>query len=343
MKKVIKFLVLCFLIVPVYGKSYSRFYIGNKSGLIDENRNIVFEAERGYVFCLGKYFVKELYGEEKSVSIYDNKMKEILKLDNCSYIKNYSENELIIKSDRNKYEILNLKTMKLRNYEKEIVNYIFETYVNGKSVVLKYLDKYRRYGFAIENEKGNEIVSDIKNTDSRYSEGLIPVLFFNGESGFLDENGKMAIKVPLYDDFRLGGPKISTSLNYTFFDGVAFIQTERDKWFLLDKKGNKKEIPVEFCIDADYIFMENKAPITEYNESVKYLIYQLYYSNGVTKVQGRNGKFGYINKNFELVIPCIFDSASSFGDKYAAVIHEGKDAVIDLKGNVYYCSDFVKR
>lgn len=49
-----------------------------------------------------------------------------------------------------------------------------------------------------------------------------------------------------------------------------------------------------------------------------------------------------MDKNFKLVIPCKFENANSFEGKYAAVIYQGKDAVVDAEGNVYFCEEFKK-
>ena len=105
-------------------------------------------------------------------------------------------------------------------------------------------------------------------------------------------------------------------LKYSFHEGVAFIQTEKDQWYLLDKKGNKKSLPPE------YDFTERR------------------YSNGLTVVKDKSGKFGYMDKDFKLVIPCQFDSARSFVGKYAAAVYQGKDVVVDAKGKIYFCEEF---
>ena len=125
----------------------------------------------------------------------------------------------------------------------------------------------------------------------------------------------MVIKVPLYEDPRMLGIRISPSLNYNFFEGVAFIQTEKDRWYLIDKKGNKKELPQEYDFTMGG------------------------YSNGLTVVQNNEHKFGYVDKNFELVIPFKFDAAFSFEGKYARVVYQEKDAIIDTAGNIYYCDE----
>lgn len=46
-----------------------------------------------------------------------------------------------------------------------------------------------------------------------------------------------------------------------------------------------------------------------------------------------NGKWGFINKKGELVIPCLFDKTFPFSDGYAKVVLNGKWCFIDKEGN----------
>ena len=48
------------------------------------------------------------------------------------------------------------------------------------------------------------------------------------------------------------------------------------------------------------------------------------------------GKWGYINENFEIVIPLKYTRASMFSEERAWVEIDGKKAVIDLQGNVVF-------
>lgn len=48
-----------------------------------------------------------------------------------------------------------------------------------------------------------------------------------------------------------------------------------------------------------------------------------------------------MNKKGKQEINFIFDSASDFYNGYAQVVYQGKDAVIDKKGNLYYSEDII--
>ena len=47
----------------------------------------------------------------------------------------------------------------------------------------------------------------------------------------------------------------------------------------------------------------------------------------------RDGKFGYIDRDTEVVIPLIYDAAKDFSDGVALVCLEGKWGCIDVNGN----------
>lgn len=317
MKKRLNFLLFMFLSIVLYAKSYSIFYLNNLCGVIDENRKIIVEpkyedikiSKNDYFVCL-----KVIRGTD----FYDVKGVKILESPNNNFSRKYSDYEWLsyIPNSGNKYIKLNIKTKK----ETEFINETWSKenlphFVNNVSPIIIFPESDRKYYYTIQSIDGKILASDIRQTDYCYSEGLIPVVFYNNKSGFLNIKGKMVIDVPLYEDYRMGGLRISPFLNYTFSEGVVFIQTEKDKWFLINKKGYKTELPKEFK------FITRK------------------YSNGLTVVKNQENKFGYVNKKFELVIPCNFESANGFEGKYAAVKYDGKDAIVDKTGNIYFCDE----
>ena len=315
MKKKMMFLIGFLLCSYVFAKSYSTFCLNGSYGLIDENRNIVIDpiyleikiSEQEYIACRNG----------GTVDIYDPDTNKILSFADITIVSQYSEYEWLLHkyAVESKFILVNVKTKKESEFIHNVTRENLPRFVNGVSLILTYYDDIHKLGYSIMNKKGETLVSGIKQAGERYFEGLIPVLFFNGESGYVNEKGKMVIKVPLYEDPRMLGIRISPSLNYNFFEGVAFIQTEKDRWYLIDKKGNKKELPQEYDFTMGG------------------------YSNGLTVVQNNEHKFGYVDKNFELVIPFKFDAAFSFEGKYARVVYQEKDAIIDTAGNIYYCDE----
>lgn len=320
MKKIASIITLLLLSISLYAKSYSVFYKGESCGVIDEKRKVVIEPLYNYIeMTEDGYFCCENINHEgpDSADFFDKKIHKVLSLPNLGFFWPYSAHEWVIGRGGSKgnYELLDLKTKKTTPIE-IMSRENCPTYINNVALILTYYDEIEKYGYRIENRNGKIIFSGISQADREYSEGLIPVITFDGRSGYLNETGKMVIEVPLYEDYRMGGLRISPLLKYSFHEGVAFIQTEKDQWYLLDKKGNKKSLPPE------YDFTERR------------------YSNGLTVVKDKSGKFGYMDKDFKLVIPCQFDSARSFVGKYAAAVYQGKDVVVDAKGKIYFCEEF---
>lgn len=316
MKKQMILSILFLLSISAFAKPYSIFQLNGNYGLIDENRNILFEpiynsiniTEQGYIICDEKNWTPK---------IFDSNCKEIISFQKQDFFWQFSEHEWVFRNEKGGgYKLINLKTKDI--FEKIEIKSRDNcpTFVNGVGISLTYYDELGKYGYTIENRNGKTIVSNIAQIDGMYSEGVIPVLFFDGKSGYLDYNGNLVIEVPLYEDYRMEGLRISPSLNYSFHEGLAFIQTKEDHWYLLNKEGDKKILP------SDYKFVTRR------------------YSNGLTVVENKENKFGYMDKNFKINIPCKFESAYSFEGKYAAVIYQGKDAVVDAEGHIYFCAEF---
>lgn len=76
---------------------------------------------------------------------------------------------------------------------------------------------------------------------------------------------------------------------------------------LLDKKGNKLQIPGNYALEN--------------------------YSDGVMLIS-KNGKFGYMNTDLSWVSPAVFDDARPFIQGLAVASNEGKYGMIDTDGNV---------
>ena len=66
------------------------------------------------------------------------------------------------------------------------------------------------------------------------------------------------------------------------------------------------------------------------------------HSEGLMPVK-KNGKWGYIDGDSNLVIPCIYDEVSLFNGGRAIVKYNGKEYVIDKKGNVMEDEEVIKK
>jgi hypothetical protein len=125
--------------------------------------------------------------------------------------------------------------------------------------------------------------------------------YFHVESSIIDSNGKMLFPFSKY-----------LVIN-NFYDEVAFCYNPiLKKHGVIDKKG-KELIP--FIFDTSEI---------EYSK----------FSNGLAKIK-KNDKYGFINKNNELVIPCIYDNASHFNEDFALAKIKSKEFLINKNGEIF--------
>ena len=257
--------------------------------------------------------------EKSGPIIYSLKLKKLYTFNQkVDIFEKFNDRELRL----GKKLLFNVDTHKI--YPRPIDESYMEQYYgyrNNRQIVLGYNgdNNVPHFTFHVIDNHKKVISPKLLQSDTWYSEGLLPVILLDGKSGYIDEKGKLVIEVPIYNDIRTAGIRISPNLNYSFNEGIALIQTEQDVWQLVDKKGNLRKLPDEYKYMAGI------------------------FKNGLLLIQDKNQKFGFMNKNMELTIPCIFDSAESFEGKYAIVVYKGKDAIVDEKGNIYFCEDFCKQ
>lgn len=317
MKKLI-FFIFFLLNSILYANNYSVFFNSKNYGLIDNKRNVIFKpkfsniyiSEEGFVFCENDRNVYYVYTPKLELIHFT---PENSTLNWCGNHEIYVTHPQLTDGSYTSY-VFNFLTCKKSEYRYK-KQYLYQPYYyNNLAVVLK----ENNLKFSVVDRNDNELYTDFAQADWNFSEGLLPVIYQNGKSGYIDTKGNLVLDVPVYKDERMGGPKIEHLLKYRFHDGVAFLQINKDIWVLLDKEGNMQNLP------ENYSFPDRS------------------FSNGLVVTENKNHKFGYMNKKLELAIPCIFNSAKMFIGKYAIVVHNGKDAIVDADGNIYYCRDFCK-
>lgn len=232
-----------------------------------------------------------------------------------------------------------------KNYIKVIESLLF---CNDESVALYYDFNGNRI---IPNSNKHIIISQNYGvTSMEYSSGLVAVSK-NGLWGFLDENGNEVISCSFYEVEK-------------FVDNYCCVRDEYNKLGLINKKGNMimpyrdySSIGEYFCGYAEVChasygheekwgdeydereWIPDKRTINENGEIV--LIYDNrvalpkeyewcseYFSDGYLSVR-MNGKWGIINRNFELLIPCIYDKEIIFKDGIAIAEINNTKYIID--------------
>lgn len=183
--------------------------------------------------------------------------------------------------------------------------------VDGVAVVVD-----KNFEKKIINDKGEIIFEEVINCARNFTEGLLAVKCKN-KSGFINKTGKMIFECSIYPDGS-DSPKGTPNLNCAFSEGLVYVPTQKDSWSLFNKRGK--------------IIKDN----------LKYYPSGNIYSEGMLQVydKGKN-KYGYLNAKGDIEIPFVFDKATSFNNGYANVIYDGKEALIDLKGNLFFSEDLI--
>lgn len=102
-----------------------------------------------------------------------------------------------------------------------------------------------------------------------------------------------------------------------FSEGIAFVKGAEDNWYALDKSGT----------------------ITKLDESISWIEG---FKEGMAKFGSKtDNKAGFINRDFEIVIPAVYSSASDFSEGLAAVADPNENLIyIDKSGNTILETDY---
>lgn len=175
-----------------------------------------------------------------------------------------------------------------------------------------------------------------------FKEGLSAAKYDN-KWGFIDKKGDWAID-PVYESVQ------------SFAFGLAVVEKKGD-YFVINKSADKvvqipdgypwvviksKNIILYGTISGEiglryYGFMDIEGTILSepvfYVES-EYLFDLHHYSEGMLIVSNEEDKYGYLNEQGQLHIPCLYDSAQSFDNGYAVVRREDQRYRIDKSGKL---------
>lgn len=159
-------------------------------------------------------------------------------------------------------------------------------------------------GFGFVAKNGKSISPTIYSDAGEFSEGRARVKK-DGKWGYLDENGQM-ITSSSYDEAE------------DFVNGLARVM-QNDEVFYIDLNGEKANYRIngqgtKISLNADY---EDAG----------------FYTNKRLRVK-KNGKWGFVDEQGEMVIPIDFDAVSDFVDGIAQVEKGGEIYQIDLDGKM---------
>ncbi|MCO7355907.1 WG repeat-containing protein [Riemerella anatipestifer] len=125
--------------------------------------------------------------------------------------------------------------------------------------------------------------------------------YFHSESTIIDIEGNILFPFKKY-----------TQIN-EFYCGFAFCYHQKlKKYGVIDKQGTEV---IPFIFEKEEI---------EYS----------HFSNNLARIKKEN-KFGFINIENSLIIPCIYDQASNFENGFSLVKIKSKDFLIDTNGTIF--------
>lgn len=293
-----------------FSKEYSVFCENGLYGIIDENRNVIMEPNYNSISINDNSIITYM-SKDRITEIY-NKSLELLFSDSWVNLTFYSEDKILIKKSLsgNRY-LLDLITGVKTEFDKYTKVYGYRDNVGlieGKNV--------GSFSYSIADINGNVLLTDIVEAHSVYTNGMIAVIMRDGKSGFVNQKGEMVIEADFYIEPSDIGPRAYPIIRYLFSENYALVKNLEQKWVQYNIKGKLKELP------------NNIEPV-EYS-----------YKNGLVPVINTETKMcGYMNPKFKIIIPFKFEKAEGFVGKYAVVKYNGKDAVIDKKGNIFYSED----
>lgn len=346
------FLIYLFFVFPcfIFSKSLTVYKKNNLYGLLDNNLKIIVNAEYKHISISNdkRYFylntktesnacfiinsdgkicwngaaedyIEPIFGEyffdmkqtESGINfiLINAKSRSEKKLNNAHEIfqvKNTSEHpdsfSVRYNSEGAIYN-LDLKRKKIEKQMEKLNRPLVFPEINGAMA-------YGR-GKGIINSNGKVIAKDLIDCAFNFTQGLMPVIT-NSKSGFINNNGDFVFLCPIFYEKSSGG--YCPSLNCNFSEGYAFVPTERFSGTIYNLNGDiiKNQLPYL----SDYV-----------------------YTDGWICVYDKNEKYNFLSHCGNKISDSDFDYAEQFVNGYAIIKINGKDAIIDTKGNIFYSED----
>ena len=172
--------------------------------------------------------------------------------------------------------------------------------MNSKRHIIPFLFEYK-WGY--KDIEGNVVVEPMWDYADNFYEGFAVVRNDKGLYGYIDSEGQLSIKCQFKEAMK-------------FVNGIALIQTSDGRWEHINCKGeNLHNCP---WIDV-YPYSEGLAAVQ-------------IPTNDVDQFCNINLRYGFINEERELVVPCNYCKVASFKNGYARVTHIFGDNEYIVKG-----------
>lgn len=283
----------------------------SKMGVVDNKGIIDVPNEYEEIQSLGKdtnlYIVKDgvNYGIYNKTSI---KYQEVKPLNN---------KDIYCVKEKNKYKIIN-------NEENEVANIKFDDIKQIKDKIIVYQKNNKFGAYSIDNNK------TIKNkyNDMIYTNNDNFIVKSKNSYGIVDINGKEKIKseyasIGYYDDAQVYELE---QKNNTSGENIILNKDLQEIARGIINEVNSKKSYIKIWTQEDYKYFNLQGEEKSSSEILK---------NNSIFLKKQNGKYGYVDKEGNVIIDYIYDDAkeeNTYG--FAAVKKDGKWGAIDSKGNI---------
>ena len=332
--------VITFLLQLCAAENYYVYNDNGKQGIVDSNYSIVIEPRYKYIQKTNAFFL--CMNENDTVYILDDNLNYIYSAEDVFLSTAVSESLVQIQhKDFKKVEVLNARTGKVvelpyedrlragnsdeskyyasqgfyynKDFSSKSFNYFDMTFPFSEEMAVVFTTSIKGSEFDVININGDIVCKGIKECAYTFSENLLAVVL-GKKKGFINTKGDFVFETSFYIDSDWFGPRAEPILPYSFNEGVAVIQNDKLKWQLIDKNGSCKDFPSNITPES-------------YRFSSGLLL--------VSKIIDGEKKYGFITKEFKLLIPCLFEEAVSFDGLYASIKFDEKTYLVDKKGVIH--------
>lgn len=322
---------------------YLALKLNDKWGFVDKEGNDVTQYKYEDIFSYDDSVFIAKYDGYYGVSDYQNNTIIPYLYDMILYKMSYNYPITLVKQN-NRFGLYNSKNKEVLPCEFDWINGNDYGYITVRKTVSNSTNS-ERYAL-IEAETGKIILPFDYIDMGEYSEGLVACENLDGKYGFLDLEGNIVIPF-IYDDAGAFSEGLAPVFKADGYINTILGRMTSYKCGYIDKKGNVV-IPFKFIgfnSASELVFHEGLAKqCVRNNKTANYhygyidtkgnwAIEPIFdnaedFENGVAEV-AINDKYGYINKNGDIIIPCIYD-------KYGGFVID--DSIIEVKkdGVNYY-------
>lgn len=350
----INILILFFFSVPVFAGNLIRFKINGFYGLMNKDFKVIQEPTFRTLVDCGNYYLaidkfnqktafdangkKLIYGKITSINavskdhfqysvgsypseifyIYNVQTKQEVFIKDVGFLTNQQNDAPYFVSDRGTVYLPNFKQTKNDLFEKYTTVYPF--YENRAVVLTISPEVNMQFPFSVIDSEGNLIADKISDTAERFSEGLLAVQFSFENRGFIDKEGRFFRINEKFEYFDTN--KKEPCILSEFKNGYCIIRNLDNSYAFIDKNFNKINFPSELKPEA-MLFCDNLILVSTLKNNEK--------------------KYGFMGTDGSIKFECIYDKADSFENGYSRVYLNGKHALLDTLGNLFYTKDLINK